>query len=30
MAHFADKLVLARWALAQFGVEEFERIADML
>ncbi len=30
MAHFADKLVLARWALRQFGVEKFEQIADML
>ena len=28
--HFADKLVLARWALAQFGVDDLERIADML
>ncbi|MCO6435004.1 DEAD/DEAH box helicase family protein [Nitrosomonas nitrosa] len=30
MAHFADKLVLTRWALAQFGVEDFERISTML
>lgn len=30
MVHFADKLVLARWALAQFGVAKFEPIADML
>ena len=28
--HFAEKLVLVRWALAQFGVAEFERIANML
>ncbi|MEW6133421.1 MAG: DEAD/DEAH box helicase family protein [Pseudomonadota bacterium] len=30
VAHFADKLVLARWALAQFGVDDFERISAML
>lgn len=30
MAHFAEKLVLARWTLAQFGVDDFERISAML
>lgn len=29
-AHFADKLVLSRWALAQFGVDNFERLSAML
>jgi hypothetical protein len=30
VAHFADKLVLSRWALAQFGVEDFYRLADIV
>jgi hypothetical protein len=30
VAHFADRLVLARWALAQFGVEDFDRLAAIL
>jgi hypothetical protein len=30
VAQFADKLVLARWAIAQFGVEDFDRIAALL
>lgn len=28
--HFADKLVLARWALAQFGLDDFERLAAII
>ncbi len=30
MAHFADKLVLAWWALAQLGVEDFNRLAAIV
>ena len=28
--HFAEKLVLARWVLAQFGVADFERLSNLL
>lgn len=28
--HFADKLVLAQWALRQFGIEDFDRLSEML
>ncbi|MBL8191838.1 MAG: DEAD/DEAH box helicase family protein [Acidobacteria bacterium] len=28
--HFADKLVLARWALKQLGVDDFERLSSLL
>ena len=30
MEQFADKLVLAPWALGQFGVGEFDRLAAMV
>ncbi len=29
-AHFADKLILAPWALRQLGVVDFERLSEML
>ena len=29
-SHFADKLILAPWALQQFGVEDFDRLSEML
>jgi hypothetical protein len=29
-SHFADQLVLARWALQQLGVEAFDRLSTML
>ena len=28
--HFAEKLVLARWALAQLGIEDFDRLSVLL
>jgi hypothetical protein len=28
--HFADKLILAPWALRQLGVEDFDRLSEML
>ncbi len=28
--HFAEKLVLTRWALAQFGVQDFTKLATMV
>lgn len=28
--HFADKLVLAPWALRQLGFEDFNRLSEML
>ncbi len=28
--HFADKLVLAPWALRQLGFEDFDRLSEML
>jgi len=30
VGHFADNLVLAQWALAQFGLDEFSRLAAIL
>jgi len=30
MSHFADKLILAPWALRQLGVEDFDRLSEML
>ncbi len=30
MSHFADKLILAPWALRQLGLEDFDRLSDML
>lgn len=30
MSHFADKLILAPWALRQLGLEDSERLSDML
>jgi hypothetical protein len=30
MPHFADKLILAPWALRQLGVENFQRLSEML
>ena len=28
--HFADKLILAPWALKQLGIENFDRLSEML
>jgi hypothetical protein len=28
--HFADKLILAPWALRQLGIDEFDRLSEML
>jgi len=28
--HFADKLVLAPWALKQLGIDDFDRLSKML
>lgn len=30
MAHFDEKLVLARWSLTQFGVDDFHKLAAMV
>lgn len=30
MAHFSDQLVLFQWGLKTLGVDEFERLSDML
>lgn len=30
MSRFADKLILAPWALRQLGLEDFDRLSDML
>jgi hypothetical protein len=30
MSHFADKLILAPWALQQLGMEDFDRLSEML
>jgi hypothetical protein len=30
MSNFADKLILAPWALRQLGVEDFDRLSEML
>ncbi len=30
MSHFADKLILAPWALRQLGLVDFDRLSDML